>query len=138
MPEIFFRYDPERFGFSLTLSEKFTLAKQRGGIAFIASTHYGIVNYLNIYINALFENIATKKYNTTVGDLCRSSLQTMVNAVGSSDFYARLHAEEITLHGDPALKTNAQAKPDYIIEESQVKISPTFIAISDNKFDVAY
>jgi len=133
----FFRFDPERFGSSETLSEKFTLTKQRGGIAFIASTHYGIVNYLNIYITALYENIATKKYNSSLGELSRSSLQTMVNAVGPSDFYARLHAEEITLHGDPAIKMNVQSKPDYVIEEPQVKINPTFISVSANKFDVS-
>jgi len=35
-----------------TLSEKYVLAKERGSIAFFASTHYGIVNYLNIFTNS--------------------------------------------------------------------------------------
>src|SRR5262249_15568001 len=33
----FYLYDPQRFTFNETLSEKFTLAKQRGGVGFIAS-----------------------------------------------------------------------------------------------------
>src|SRR5690606_4388333 len=50
----FFTFNASRLQFNETLSEKFTLAKQRGGVAFVASTHYGIVNYLNIYLNHLY------------------------------------------------------------------------------------
>jgi hypothetical protein len=60
----------------------------------------------------------------------------MVNQAGPSDFYARLHAEEITLHGDPSIKMNQQQLPDYIIEAPQVKISPAFISISQASFNI--
>ncbi|MEJ7767945.1 MAG: C25 family cysteine peptidase, partial [Chitinophagaceae bacterium] len=133
----FFTFDPQRFSFNETLSEKFVLAKQRGGIAFIASTHFGIVNYLNVYIDAYYRNSANLRYGASLGDLNRYALQKIINVSGTSDFYARLHSEEITLHGDPALKMNFQAQPDYVIEEPQVKISPAFISIAENKFNLA-
>ncbi len=133
----FFTYDQQRFTYNETLSEKFTLAKQRGGIAFIASTHYGIVNYLNIYLNGLFTNIAKPKYGASLGSMVRDALQQMVDVSGPTDFYARLHAEETTLHGDPAIVMNFEALPDYVIEEPQVKIAPTFISIAENKFTLA-
>ena len=53
----FFTFYPQRFSVNETLSEKFVLAKQRGSIAFVASTHFGIVNYLNIYLNNLIQTI---------------------------------------------------------------------------------
>ncbi len=133
----FYTFDPQRFSFNETLSEKFVLAKQRGGIAFIASTHFGIVNYLNIYISNLYNDISTVKYGYTLGEINREALEKVVKVSGLSDFYARLHAEEITLHGDPAIRMNFQAQPDYVIEEPQVKISPAFISVAENKFDVA-
>ena len=133
----FFTFDQQRFTYNETLSEKFVLAKQRGGIAFIASTHYGIVNYLNIYLNALYTDIAKPKYGGTLGELLRDALQHVVDVSGTNDFYARLHAEETTLHGDPALVMNFGALPDYVIEEPQVKIAPSFISIAENKFSTA-
>jgi hypothetical protein len=130
----FFTFDPQRFSYNETLSEKFVLAKQRGGIAFIANTHYGIVNYLNIYINSLYENMAQKDVTISLGEINKNALQHLVGITGPTDYYSRAHAEEITLHGDPAIKLNFQALPDYIIEEPQVKISPSFISIAENSF----
>jgi Peptidase family C25 len=132
----FFTFNPQRFTFNQTLSEKFTLAKQRGGIAFLASTHFGIVNYLNIYLNS-FDNLMSKTdYGASLGKLNREASQQLVQIAGSGDYYARLHAEEMTLHGDPAIKFNFQALPDYVIEEPQVKISPQFVSVADAKFRV--
>ncbi|MEP6747345.1 MAG: C25 family cysteine peptidase [Bacteroidota bacterium] len=130
----FFVFDPQRFAFGQTLSEKFTLAKQRGSIAFLASTHFGIVNYLNIYISSLYSLMSKADYGSTLGKIDRDAAQQLLQISGSGDYYARLHAEEMTLHGDPALKLNYQALPDYDIEESQVVINPQFISIAENKF----
>ncbi|RYF96594.1 MAG: hypothetical protein EOO00_02310, partial [Chitinophagaceae bacterium] len=51
-------------------------------------------------------------------------------------YYARLHAEEITVHGDPALLINEQPKPDFVLEEPQVKIKPAFISVAEESFEL--
>ncbi|MBC7903958.1 MAG: hypothetical protein H7Y27_11070 [Gemmatimonadaceae bacterium] len=130
----FFTFTPQRLSFNETLSEKFTLAKQRGGIAFIASTHFGIVNYLNIYINNMYSLSTKTDYGASLGKINHDAAQQLLQIAGASDFYARLHAEEITLHGDPALKLNFQPLPDYVIEEPQVQINPQFISVAEDKF----
>jgi hypothetical protein len=117
-----------------TLSETYMLAKQRGGIAFIASTHFGIVNYLNIYLNTMYTLMGKTDYGATIGKLTSDAGGQLLQIAGNGDFYARLHAEEMTLNGDPALKPNFQAKPDYDMESSQVKINPQFISIAADKF----
>ncbi len=132
----FFTYNTTRLIVNETLSEKFTLAKQRGGIAFVASTHYGIVNYLNIYLNYLYDFISQKDYGKSLGETVRDALKQMVVATGPNDFYARSHAEEMTLHGDPAIHINQEAKPDYVIEEPQVIINPSFISVAEDNFQV--
>jgi Peptidase family C25 len=132
----FFSFNAQRFNFNQTLSEKFTLAKQRGGIAFLASTHFGIVNYLNIYLNS-FNNLMSKAdYGTSLAKISRDASQQLVQIAGSGDYYARLHAEEMTLHGDPALKFNFQQLADYVIEDAQIKINPQFISIGESNFKV--
>jgi hypothetical protein len=132
----FFTFNTSRLSFNETLSEKFTLAKQKGSAAFVASTHYGIVNYLNIYLNNLYELMSKKDYSKPLGEITRDALQKMYTVTGSNDFYARGHSEQITVHGDPAIFINSMVKPDYIIEEPQVKITPTFVSVAESSFRV--
>jgi hypothetical protein len=84
----FFTYYPQRLTVNETLSEKFTLAKQRGSIAFVASTHYGIVNYLNLYLTGLYETITRQDYDKTLGETIKDAMQQMMNATGTYDFYS--------------------------------------------------
>ena len=65
----FFNYYPQRLQVNETLSEKFVLAKQRGSIAFVASTHFGIVNYLNLFLHHLYTSMANTGYGKTLGEL---------------------------------------------------------------------
>ena len=133
----FFVYDTmRRQGGGLTLSEKYILAKERGSIAFLASTHYGIVNYLNIYLNNLYATIAKPDYGKSIGEVVRDALGAMVTVTGPNDYYARLHAEEITVHGDPAIYINEQPKPDYVLEEPQVRVNPAFISVAEEFFQL--
>lgn len=132
----FFTYYPQRFVVNETLSEKFVLAKQRGSVAFVASTHFGIVNYLNLYLNSLYTDISKTHYNETLGEICRAALQGIINATGPFDYYARMHAEQITLHGDPAERLNTQQKPDYVIEEPMIKLDPAFISVAVDSFQL--
>jgi len=130
----FFTYYPQRLQFNETLSEKFVLAKRRGSVAFIASTHFGIVNYLNVFLTNLYDNLAGKDHGKTLGEIQQSALQSLVNVTGTFDYYSRLHVEEITLHGDPALRLNVQPKPDYVVEPSSIKIDPSFVSVAVDSF----
>lgn len=132
----FFTFYPQRLSANETLSEKFTLAKQRGAIGFVASTHLGIVNYLNLYLTGLYGIITTHDYGITLGETVRDALKQMILATGTYDFYSRIHAEQMTLHGDPGLLVNAQPKPDYVIEDQSVKLTPSFISLAESSFDV--
>jgi hypothetical protein len=132
----FFTYSSTRLQVNDALSEKFTLAKERGSIAFVASTSYGIVNYLNLYLTYLYTQLSSGDYNKTLGLTLRDGLQQMMNATGNYDFYARMHAEVMTLNGDPALVINAQPKPDYVIDESLIKITPAFISLAEKNYEV--
>jgi hypothetical protein len=131
----FFVFDPGRLAGSKTLSESYILAKEKGSIAFVASTHFGIVNYLNVMLNGLYQLIGRTEYGKPIGVIQPAVAQFLLNAA-PGDYLARIHAEEMTLHGDPALKINNQSLPDYDVEASEVRISPAFISVADNNFIV--
>jgi Uncharacterized conserved protein len=130
----FYTYFPQRMQVNETLSEKFVLAKQCGSIGFVASTHYGIVNYLNLFLINLYKEISGSSYGHTLGETNRNALQKMILSTGPTDFYARFHAETISLNGDPAVYLNTQPKPDYAIDQSLVVVNPSFISVAERTF----
>ncbi len=130
----FFTNDPGRLTLYPTLSEKYTLAKNRGTIGFIASTSLGLEYQLDLYTRGFYNSLIRTTYNQPLGLTIKDAIQHLLSA--STSFYYRIHAEQTLLHGDPALKINAFAKPDFVVEPAQIKISPTFISIAENDFEV--
>jgi len=130
-----FNLDINRFHVTNTLSEDYVLANQRGGIGFIASSHYGIVSYLNSYLQEFYKGISGKSYGLTVGEMLRGSFESFMLKWGT-DFFARLHAEEITLHGDPAVRIYMEEQPDYVVEDQYIQLPPV-VSVSDSEFNVS-
>lgn len=133
-----FSYDTLRTqGKAFTLSERYVLTRDKGSIGFLASTHFGIVNYLNIYTNGFYRAYSTDQYGKTLGQVQRGALTRMVQNTSLSDFYTRMHVEQINLHGDPAVKLYAADLPDFVIEDPLVRISPTPVSVADNNFTLS-
>lgn len=133
----FFNYNTLRFITKETLSEKFVLANQRGSIAFVASTHFGIVHYLDIINTKTMTAASVSHYGKTLGEILRESIAQVYDLTTQNDYYARFHTEQTTLHGDPAIKLDASApKPDYVIEEQLIKVNPSFISVAETHFKV--
>jgi hypothetical protein len=133
----FYIFDPARLTGSLTLSEKYILASQRGSIGFLADTHFGVPPYLDVYNTNLYTEFSKNMYGNTIGN----QIQKVITDVGglnpNLEYFIRVHAEEISLHGDPAIKVNYFPLPDYVIEDQLVKISPSIISVADNNFNVS-
>ncbi|MDQ6904489.1 MAG: C25 family cysteine peptidase, partial [Bacteroidota bacterium] len=128
-------FDPSRITQSnLSISEKFVLASQRGSIGFLASTHLGVPPYLNNYDDQFYKQLGVVNYGNSVGNDIKNVITNLGGGNNSLDYLTRTHLEEIALHGDPAITINPHAKPDYVIEDQQVKINPPFISVSANSF----
>ncbi|MEO7444368.1 MAG: C25 family cysteine peptidase [Ferruginibacter sp.] len=132
----FYIYDPQRLSGNLTLSEKYVLAANRGSIGFLADSHFGIPPFLNFYNFNFYTLFSKTMYGSSVGNQIKKVLQNLGGANPNIDYYTRIHLEEVNLHGDPAIKINYSAKPDYVIEDQLVRISPSIISVADNNFTV--
>ncbi|HUC80201.1 MAG TPA: C25 family cysteine peptidase [Flavisolibacter sp.] len=130
-----FDFNENRFVTRNYLSDKYVLAPERGSINFIASTHFGIVHYLDIWNIRAYRNMATYQYQGSIGEIMKKTIED-VNINYQDDFFARCNAEETILNGDPAVRLNQQAKPDYAITDSMLKVSPNFISVADLNFKV--
>ena len=132
----FYMFNTLRLQTKETISEKYVLAPQRGSIGTIASTHLGIVHYLDIYNSKNYSAFSVNKYNGTMGEAMVDAISQTFNLTTQNDFYARFHCEQTTLHGDPAVRLNGFAKPDYVIEDNLVKLDPSFISVAETNFKV--
>lgn len=134
----FFTYNPGRLiGYAaMSLSEKYIFLNQKGGIGFLGSTHFGIAPFLHVYNTSLYHNICRDMYGNTIGNQIKNTMQAIGGNPALLDFYTRIHLEEVNLQGDPALKINSFAKPDYVIEDQLVKFTPNIITVADASFNV--
>ena len=132
----FYVYDELRLSGNLTLSEKYLLTPQRGSIGFLADTHFGVPPQLNFFNQSFYARFGRSMYGNTVGNQIKAVAEEL-SGFPNFDFLLRIHLEQITLHGDPAVKINNFPKPDYAVEEPQIKISPSLITVADNSFNVS-
>ncbi|MEP7165274.1 MAG: C25 family cysteine peptidase [Ferruginibacter sp.] len=115
-----------------TLSEKYIFATNKGSIGFIADTHFGLPQQLDFFTEEFDRNLASKMYGQSIGSIMKGTME-FLTANFTNDFGMRIHTEEITFHGDPAIKLNPFTKPDYTIEDSLVTTDPLVISVADEK-----
>ncbi|MDB5249916.1 MAG: hypothetical protein JWQ40_4310 [Segetibacter sp.] len=129
-----YSFDTARLSVLGTLSEKYVLAKNKGAIGFIASTHFGIDTYLDYYNRNLYRSISVTGYGKSIAYNISEATNSMISYYGVDNFGGRLHAEETVLHGDPAIKMNSFPQPDFVVEEPQIRIVPNIVSVADVKF----
>jgi hypothetical protein len=132
----FYNFNTARLITKETLSEKFVLAPDRGTIGMIASSHFGIVHYLDVTNSRQYKSISYQDYGKSIGEIMQRTIRETFNYTSQEDFYARAQCEETGLHGDPAITLNPHIKPDYVIEQPMLKIAPNFVSVADNSFRV--
>jgi hypothetical protein len=133
----FFNYNPARLQVKETISEKYILADNRGGIACIAGTSLGVVNGLETYAVSMYNAMSKSHYGKTIGEIMQETIRQVFFYYSPDSHLARIHCEQTLLHGDPAIKLDASfPKPDYVIEDQMVTIAPSFISMADSVFKV--
>ncbi|MGI8951125.1 MAG: C25 family cysteine peptidase [Chitinophagaceae bacterium] len=131
----YYAYDTSRFSQITSLAESWVFVKERGAIGFIASTHFGVVDYLDAYNRGFYQSLDHQGYDKPVTVNMRDGGNLLLSS-GLDSMTKTLHAEETVLQGDPALKINASSKPDFVIEEPEVVINPAFISVTNSSFNV--
>lgn len=113
------------------VSEKFVLARDRGGIAFLASTGLGYVSSLRYASENLYRALGASQYGAGIGDAVKQMLHQIdsIPWLGVDEL-----AQQFTLHGDPAIVLNAHEGPDFTIDAASVKFEPGVVDIQADSF----
>lgn len=119
---------------SLSASEKYVLIENRGAIAFLANVKQAFSNSLNGYSEVLFFNMADENYGLSIGE----QIQQTINMVQSEGMAFGLQnvCNQMTLHGDPAIKMNSHLEPELEINHSSIFFNPAVIDLTVDSVDV--
>ncbi len=117
------------------ISEDFVLEKDRGAIAFIASSgtaypepqYFTGINFYNL--------MGDEMYGLPIGDILQRSLEERTNNPSIS---VQTLIEQLTLHGDPAYRYGSFKGPDYSIDEESVSIEPGILNATTSKFTLTF
>jgi hypothetical protein len=134
----FYNFDANRMSSLTSLSERYIFTPNKGSIAFIASTHFGIPSYLREYDIRYFQNVSSLKYGKTLGETLKENISYLQGSSANLFHEARLHIEQFNLHGDPAIKSANSLKPDYAVEAQYVKVTPSIVNSTDNFFTIKF
>lgn len=97
-------------------SERFVLSKGKGAIGFLASSSLGVASYLFQYSRLFYEKMGNEYYGWPVGKVVQQIVKSMQDSTNTLNRDVCLH---MTLHCDPAVVLNSQAKPDYTLYGDQ-------------------
>ena len=94
----YYTFDPGRLTNGKTLSENYVLIKNKGAIAYVASSHFGVVNYLNLLLNYMYTLMGNGDYGKSIGTIESDAGRNLISQL-PTDFIARCQTEEMNIHG---------------------------------------
>ncbi|HKC67822.1 MAG TPA: C25 family cysteine peptidase, partial [Bacteroidia bacterium] len=103
-------------------SEQWILApNNKGSIGFIATTAEGVALELYEYSQELYNQFGYKNYGKPYGYCIKNTIKNLMTSGAShGDSLLMETCQEMTLHGDPAIKANTAAEPDYTLTNADV------------------
>ncbi|MFD1552350.1 hypothetical protein DNU06_11040 [Putridiphycobacter roseus] len=109
-------------------SETYVLIEDEGAIAFIANVNQGFPYGLDQFSSELFKQISTLNYGGSIGEQMKIVAHNLSPYTNS--FTTKTTLSQMTLHGDPALKTNTHENPEIEINSAGVFITPSEINLT--------
>ena len=115
------------------ISERFVLAEEKGAIGFASTISLSSSTALNEYSNNFYQNLSLDHYGSSVGSIMRKTIED-VEICCNGNVIKRMVAEEMTLHGDPAIVLNTHKKPDYALEPRMISFDPKNVTVESDSF----
>lgn len=114
------------------ISESFVLEKDRGSIAFFASTGTAFIPSLSNYGFNMYSSALNADRNKTIGQVI-----TMLAQKNRNSLFAELALfTQLTYHGDPALRLYLNDSPDYVFDDASAKTLPSVIQASSPAYEI--
>lgn len=118
-----------------SISERFVFEAQKGAIAYLSTTDLSASTSLNKYTSSFYTNLSNSQYAKSLGALVQKTVQDIETCCGVIPIDMMV-AQEMTLHGDPAIPLNQYDEPDYAMEAQNVIFNPGNISTSLDSFEM--
>ena len=131
-----FFYDSLRFlSNKKSISEAYVLEPQKGSIAFVASTHFGILTNLNDFIQRFYERLGRIDYFKSIGEVHQNTIAALQKDFGALPNNL-VTMEQILIHGDPATRLHPHPTSDYVVEAPMVSVNPQPLTVAESYYDL--
>lgn len=117
------------------LSEDFVFERDKGSIAFLASSSTAYIGPQYITGRTFYENVTGEFYGKPIGSALKSYLDENEENLSIA---VRTLIQQITYHGDPAISFYTSESPDYLVDLSSINQSTPVITSSDETFDFTF
>lgn len=125
--------DVDPLGTGLVYGKDYICAANKGAIGWLAHTNLTFTNQLSFQMGQLYQQMGVSNYGLPMGLQIKQALQITSQ---SNEAFARSHALQLLLQGDPALILYSPAKPDYQIENAGLFISPNNATVQSDSLAV--
>lgn len=132
-----FDYDINRYNNRQTLSEKFVLEPGKGAIGYLASTNLAELSFLDLYTREFYKSMSSTNYGNAYGRVIKDAITNALDAY-PDEFFSKILSQQYTLHGDPAVKMNSSAAPDFFIDSLELQADPSRLNITSDSFSVKF
>lgn len=116
--------------------------EDKGFMAFLATVGFGFPSFLDRFTTNLFENATTEMYGEPLGKIIQrthtNSFFDDIEQFGSVSAGTVLHSQEFTLQGDPVLPLYHFDRPEYLVEESDIIITPSQPSILTENIELEF
>ena len=120
---------------SFGISEQYLLTNEKGAIGFLASSSTAYVAPQGSFGRKFYDKIGNENYGQGIGDVLNAAL-------GDFEVFQGIHIqilkEQITLHGDPAIKLHNAEGPDYVFDYQSFKTDPNIVESNESEFDLEF
>jgi len=125
--------DVDPLGTGLVYGKDYICAANKGAIGWLAHTNLTFTNQLSFQMNQLYQQIGILNYSMPIGMQIKKALEITAQ---SNEQFARSHALQLLLQGDPAFVLYAPSKPDYEIENADLFITPNNATVQSDSLGV--
>ncbi len=114
-----------------SVSERFLFEPNRGAIAYIASSGFAYPNVLGLVTEEMYRLIGEELYGATLGEWMQVTRAAFEDQTA---FSVVTYIQQLSFHGDPAIRLNRYKAPDYVVDPASVAFTPSIIDAQEDSF----
>ncbi len=117
------------------ISEQFVVRNNKGAICFIAASGTAYVGQQYQYGLRYYERLGGEDYGKPIGTILNNVIEEF-SSISNYSYVTFL--QQLTLHGDPAVRLASFESVDVLPDASSIRTIPTFVDTYEDDFEVCF